>query len=158
LRVVSEQAGNKVNGLLGSPVPEDLLPWEGTDLRKSVFCVVGVHGEDLFALRGAQNLDNFHELVHARLPREDGLAEHELCNDAADRPDVDVGAVVGVAEDELGRAVVAGADVADVGLTLDELLGRAKVAKLKHVGLCIAQNVLGLDVTVANTFSMDIGN
>ena len=49
------------------------------------------------------------------------------------RPDVDGGGVVGGAEDELGRAVVAGADVGDVGFALDELLGGAEVAELEHV-------------------------
>ena len=76
-------------------------------------------------------------MVDAAFSWEDGLAEHQLSNDAAHRPDINVGAIVGVSEDELGGAVVARADVGDVRLALNQLLCAAEVAQLEDVGASI---------------------
>lgn len=73
-----------------------------------------------------QHLDDLHQLVHAAIPGEDGLAQEQLRQHTARRPDVDVRRVVGGAEDELGGAVVPRADVRDVGLASDQLLGTAQ--------------------------------
>ena len=68
----------------------------------------------------------------------------------------DVRRVVGRAEDELGRSVVSRADVRDVRLTGDEDLGRAKVAELEHAGLRVEEQVLRLDVAVADAEGVDV--
>lgn len=68
----------------------------------------------------------------------------------------DVSGVVGGTEDELRRAVVAGADVADVGLAGDEDLGRAKVAELEDAGGGVEKEVLGLDVAVTDADGVDV--
>lgn len=59
--------------------------------------------------------------------------------------------VVNSTEDELGSAVVAAADVRDIGLALDEVLGRAEVAELEDPGLRVQQQILRLYVSVADT-------
>ena len=76
-------------------------------------------------------------MIDAAFSREDGLAEHQLSNDAAHRPDINVGAIVGVSEDELGCAVVARADVGDVWLARDQLLCATEVAQFEDVGASI---------------------
>lgn len=58
------------------------------DLRELVLHVVGVHGADLVASRGAQNLDDLHQLVDTRLAGEEWLTKHELSHDAASRPHI----------------------------------------------------------------------
>ena len=116
---------------------ENLLPRQGLDLWEPVLGVLRVHGEDLLSARCAQDFDDFDELVDAALSREDGLAEHQLSNDAAHGPDIDVGAIVGISEDELRGAVVARADVGNVWLALDQLLCAAKVAQFEDVGASI---------------------
>ena len=68
----------------------------------------------------------------------------------------DVGRVVGCPEDELGSAVVARADVADVGLARDDDLGGAKVAELEDTGRGVEQQVLGLDVAMADADGVDV--
>lgn len=68
----------------------------------------------------------------------------------------DVGRVVGRPKDELRGTVVARADVADVGLARDEDLGGAKVAELEDAGGRVEKEVLGLDVTVADTDGVDV--
>ena len=55
----------------------------------------------------------------------------------------DVGGVVRSAENKLRGAVVAGADVADVGLAGDEYFGRAKVAELVLGGRSL-ENIFNL--------------
>lgn len=85
-------------------------------------CVWSAHNESKW-LAATWHLDDLHQLVHAAVPGEDGLAQEQLGQHAARRPDVDVGRVVGGAEDELGGAVVPRADVRDVGLAADQLLG-----------------------------------
>lgn len=68
----------------------------------------------------------------------------------------DVGGVVRGAEDELRGAIVAGANVADVRLSCDEDLGRAKVAKLEDPGGGVEKEVLGLDVAVTDADGVDV--
>ena len=68
----------------------------------------------------------------------------------------DVGCVVGRAEDELRGTVVAGTDVADVGLSGDEDLGRTKVAKLEDARRRVEEEVLRLDVAVADADGVDV--
>ena len=109
-------------------------------------------------LRSAQNFDYFNELVDARLARKDGLAKHQLRNHTAHGPNVDVGAVVCVAENELRSAVVPRANVAYIGLALDELFGGTEVAKLEDVALGVDEDVLRLDVSVANALGVNVGD
>ena len=68
----------------------------------------------------------------------------------------DVGRVVRRTKDELWRTIVAGADVADVGLASDENLGRAKVAKLEDAGGRVQEEVLRLDIAVADADGVDV--
>ncbi len=87
-------------------MPEDFVPRKWLDLWESVFCVVGVHGENLFARGCAQNFDYFNELVDPGLAWEDWLAEHEFSDYTTDRPHVDVGPVVRISKDQLWCSVV----------------------------------------------------
>lgn len=98
LWIVLQQSSDEVNGFTWSPVSEDLLPWQWSDLWEAVLFVFGVHCLDLLSGRCAQDLDDLDELVNAALSREDWLAEHELSDDAADGPDVDGCGVVRVPE------------------------------------------------------------
>ena len=150
------------------------------DLGKLVLHIVGVHGADLLAGRSSQNLDDLNQLVDARLSLEKRLAEHELSHDTSSGPDIctdisktcvfyfilfgarerghtNLGGIVGGTEYQLRSAVVAGADVGDVGLVGDQNLSAAKVAELENAGAGVQEEVLGLDVTVADAFGMDVG-
>jgi hypothetical protein len=49
---------------------------------------IRVHRLDLFPGWGTEHLDNLHQLVDARLAREERLSEHQLGHDAASGPDV----------------------------------------------------------------------
>lgn len=69
----------------------------------------------------------------------------------------DLGGIVGGTEYQLRGAVVAGADVGDVGLVGDEDLSTAKVAELENAGAGVKEEVLGFDVTVADALGMDVG-
>ena len=117
-----------MNGFGWGSRAEHFIPGVCAYLREFELLIVGVHLADLVAGRRAQDFDYFDELVDARVAREYGLAEEELGEDAARRPDVDVAGVVGGAEDELGRAVVAAANVGDVEFAFDELFGATEVA------------------------------
>lgn len=55
-----------------------LIEGMGLDLRELVLHVIGVHGANLLPSRGAEHLDDFHQLVNARFPREEGLAQHQF--------------------------------------------------------------------------------
>ena len=64
--------------------------------------------------------------------------------------------VVGRAEDELRSTIVARADVRDIRLILDQDLGTAKVAELEDAGSGVKEQVLGLDVSVADTLGVNV--
>ena len=60
----------------------------GLDLRELVLHIVGVHGADLFSSWGAQNLDDFHQLVNARFTGEEGLSKHQFRHHATSGPNI----------------------------------------------------------------------
>lgn len=68
-----------------------------------------------------------------------------------------LGGVICGSKNELRGAVVPGADVGDVGLVFDQNLGAAKIAQLEHTGRGVQEEVLGLDVPVADALRVDIG-
>jgi len=59
-------------------------------------------------------------------------------------------------EDQFRRSIAPRADVGNVRLPLDQLLGGAKVADLHQIGLWIHQDVLGLDVPMTNLHVVNI--
>lgn len=71
-------------------------------------------------------------------------------------PNIDGGRVVGGPEDELRCAVVPTADVGHIGLALDQEFGTAEVTELEDVRLGVEQQVLRLDVTVADAEAVDV--
>lgn len=58
------------------------------DLRELVLHIIRVHGSDLITSGRAEDLDNFDKLIDARLSREQGLTEHELCHDTSSGPNI----------------------------------------------------------------------
>lgn len=137
---------------------EHLLPRERSNLREPIFFVLRVHCLNLFPRRRTKDLDDFDKLIDSALSWENWLAKHKLRNDAADRPDVNSSSVVRVSKDQFWRPVVPRTDVRYVWLALHELLGTAEVAELKHVRLSVAKNILRLDVSVANTLGVNVGD
>mmetsp|Transcript_13782 Transcript_13782/g.40813 ORF Transcript_13782/g.40813 Transcript_13782/m.40813 type:complete len:224 (+) Transcript_13782:903-1574(+) len=93
--VVGEHRAHEVDGLRGRTRSEHLRPRMRLDLRELELAVVRVHGLDLLLARRPEHLDDLHELVHARLTREDGLAQEQFARDAALGPHVDSRRVVG---------------------------------------------------------------
>lgn len=58
------------------------------DLRELVLHVIGVHGANLLTGRGAEHLDDFHQLVDTRLTREERLAQHQFGHHTTSRPHI----------------------------------------------------------------------
>eukprot|EP00968_Pinguiococcus_pyrenoidosus_P017555 scaffold1748_cov258-Pinguiococcus_pyrenoidosus.AAC.7 len=132
-RVVRKHRAHEADGLGRRTRAEHLRPRMCLDLRELELAIVRVHRPDLLLGRRAQHLDDLHELIYARLPREDRLAQKQLPCDAARGPHVDGRRVVRRAEDELRRAVVATTDVTNVRLAGHEDLRGAEVAELQNV-------------------------
>jgi len=155
---VHQHLGHEVEHVRTQLALEDLRPLRGLDLRELLLVLVLVHQEDLLLGRRAQHLDDLDQLVDCALAREERVAQQHLADDCAHAPDVDRHRLVGGAEDQLGRALVAAADVAHVGLARDQPLGRAEVADLEHVRGGVDQQVLRLDVAVADALRVDLGH
>ena len=68
-----------------------------------------------------------------------------------------LGGVVCSAENQLGGSVVSRAYVRHVGFIFDQNLSTAKIAELQNTSAWIQQQVLRLDITMANSLRMDIG-
>ena len=85
---------------------EHFLPGKGLDLGEAVFGVLGVHRQDLLSRGGTEDLDDLNKLINAALSWENRLSEHKLSNDATNGPNIDVGSVIRVSENELRRSVV----------------------------------------------------
>lgn len=71
-------------------------------------------------------------------------------------PLTDLGRVVDCAKYQLGRPVVARADVRHVRLAGQQLLGAAKVAQLQDGRFGIEQQILWLDVAMADAHLVDV--
>ena len=72
-------------------------------------------------------------------------------------PLTNLGGVVRGAKDELRGAIVARTDVRHVGLVRDQDLGAAKVAQLQDARGRVQEQVLWLDVAVADALRVDVG-
>jgi len=68
-----------------------------------------------------------------------------------------LGGVVGGTKNQLGGAIVPGADVRDIGLVFDENLGAAKITQLQNARRWVQQEVLGLDIPMADALRVDVG-
>mmetsp|Transcript_83043 Transcript_83043/g.199297 ORF Transcript_83043/g.199297 Transcript_83043/m.199297 type:complete len:296 (+) Transcript_83043:89-976(+) len=156
LRVVDQQLGDVVHRIGRGPRAEDLVPGMRLDLRELELCVVRIHRHELFAGGRAQHLDDLHQLVHPTFSREDRVSQDELSRHTGHGPDVDHKAVVRCAENELWCTIVARADVSHVRLALHQWLGRAEVTDFQGVRVTIHQQVLRLDVSVANAHRVDV--
>ena len=107
--------------------------------------------------RGAEELHDLDQVLLGRvlaLVRQ--VAEEELHQDRAHRPDVDADGVLGRAEHELGRAVVPRADVRHVGLPLHQHLRAPEVAQPALERRRVAEQVVRLDVAVADAPRVDV--
>ena len=69
----------------------------------------------------------------------------------------DLGCVIGRAKDQFRRSVVPGADVRNVRFILDQDLGAAKIAELEHSGGRIEQEILRLDIPMADSHGVNVG-
>lgn len=69
----------------------------------------------------------------------------------------DVGHVVRGTKDQLWSSVVSRADIADVGLSGNEDLGRTEITQLQDTGRRVEQKVLGFDVSVTYSDRVDVG-
>lgn len=67
------------------------------------------------------------------------------------------GRVVSGAENQLRSAVVSRTNVRDIGFVLHQNLGASKITKLEHTSVGVQEQVLRLDIPMANTLRMDIG-
>ena len=66
----------------------NLLPGVRLDMGELEFLVARIHLPDLLSRRGAEDLDYLHQLVHATVPREDGLTQEKLGHHAPCGPDI----------------------------------------------------------------------
>lgn len=68
-----------------------------------------------------------------------------------------LGGVVGGTEDQLRSSVVSRTDVADIWLVFHQNLSASKVAKLQDTAVWIEKKILWLDVSVADSLRVDVG-
>jgi hypothetical protein len=64
--------------------------------------------------------------------------------------------VVGCTKDQLGRPVITRANVRNVGLIFDQNLGRTEIAKLENTTVGVQKQVLGLNITMADTLGVNV--
>lgn len=147
---IDEETRDEVDGLRRGGETEDLRPGVGLYFREVKVGERAVHGFDLFAGGRAQHFDDFDQLIDSGLAGKQRLAKQQLGQHATGGPEIDAGCVVGGAKDEFWSAIVARADVSHVGFAFNQPLGAAPVAQFEHVRLGIDQQILWLDVPMAD--------
>lgn len=73
------------------------------------------------------------------------------------KPLTNLGCVVGGAENELRGPVVTRANVRNIGLVLNQDLGTAKITQFQDAAAGIEQQVLRLNVAMADTLRVNVG-
>lgn len=138
-----------------------------------MFHVIRIHGFDLLPGWCPEYLDYLDKLIYAAFTRKERLAQHQLGHDTSSGPNVcalsisihllklrlyftDVSGIVRGTEDQLGCTVVPGADIANIGFTCDEDLGRTKITELENTRGGVEEQVLGFYITVANADRVDV--
>mmetsp|Transcript_23299 Transcript_23299/g.48727 ORF Transcript_23299/g.48727 Transcript_23299/m.48727 type:complete len:208 (+) Transcript_23299:663-1286(+) len=157
LGIVRQRRPYKVHRLVGRLRSEDLAPLTRLDLGEFELGVVGVHGGYFLAGGRAEDLDDFDELVYARVTGEEGLAKEKLGTDAALRPNINRRRIIRTPKDQLGRPIIPTANVTDIRLPPHQRLGTSEVAQLQLLILGIHEKVLRLDVAVANPQVVNVG-
>lgn len=153
---VAEELRDKIDGRGRGAVSEHARPCVRLNGGEAEARVVGVHGVDFLARGRAEDLDDLDQLLQTAIAREQRGAEQELCHDASKGPDVDGSGVLGGLEHELGRAVVARANVRHVRLAAHKLLRATKVAELHLMGPSVEQEVLRFDVAVTHVGGVEV--
>jgi len=69
----------------------------------------------------------------------------------------DFGCVVGRTENEFGRPVIPGADIGHIRLVLYQNLCASEIAQLQHTTAGVEEEVLRLDVAMADALRVDVG-
>lgn len=67
-----------------------------------------------------------------------------------------LGGVIGCTKDELRGAIVARADVRHIGLVRDQDFGTPEITKLKNPSIWIEQEILRLDIAMADSLGVDV--
>jgi len=65
--------------------------------------------------------------------------------------------IVGCSENKLRSPIIPRADVTDIGLSRDQNLCRTKITKFQNTSCWVEQQILGFDISMANTNRVDIG-
>ena len=148
--------GDEIHGLVGCFVSKDLFPLATLDLRELEFDVIRVHASNFLLGRGAQYLDDFHQLIDTRITRKQRLAQQKLRSDTPLRPDVNGGGVVGATENKFGCTVVPTANITYVWFSLNQCFGRPEIAQLQLLVLWIDEEILRFDIPVTNSERMNV--
>ena len=80
---------------------------------------------------------------------------HVTWGEAEER--TNLGGVIGGTENEFGRTVVPRANIRHVGLVLDQDLCAAEIAQLQDAGGGVEEQILRLDVPMADALRVDVG-
>ena len=67
-----------------------------------------------------------------------------------------LGGIIRRAEDQLRRTIVPRANIRDIRLILNEDFGTPEIAKLEDTSVRIEQEILRLDIAMADTLRVDV--
>ncbi len=123
---VAQELGHQIDRLWRSTVAKHFCPRMRLNLRELEVCVVGVHCMNLFTSRRADHFDNFDQLINVGLAGKDRGTKQHFSEHAAEGPNINSWRVVGCSKYQFRGAIIAAADVGDIGLSFDELLGAEK--------------------------------
>ena len=108
--------------------------------------------------QGTQQFLDQKQLVHLVIARKDRLPVDQFPQNTGNGPHVGTFAILGVAEEQLGRAVPACGDIVrDRLVRLRQQTGEAEVTQLELIAL-VDQEVFGLDVSVDDLVGMHVLN
>ena len=124
---VPQELGHQVNRLWRGTVAEHFCPGMGFDLGKFEVRVIWVHRMNLFTCRRADYFDNFNELVNVGLAGKDWSTKQHFSENATKGPYINGRRIISRSKYQLGRAIIAAADVGNIGLALDKLLGAERM-------------------------------
>jgi hypothetical protein len=134
------------------------FPWKWSDLWESIFFVIWVHCLYLFFWRGTKDFNDLYKLINTALTREDRLSKHKFCNNTSNWPDIYRSSVIWITKNKFWGPVVSRANVWYIWFSLDQLFSTSKITKLKNMSLHITKNILRFNISMTNTFCMNVCN
>ena len=118
--------------------------------------VIRVHCFHILFRWGAEDFNDFDDLLWGRSAGKHGRAQEKLADNAASWPDIDGSWIVLIAKYKFRGTIITRANIAYISLSFYQLFCASEIAQPQNMRIRITQKILRLQISMAYSFRMYI--